>query len=283
MNNMKKLSYPYIAWMVLFIVIPLILIVLFSVTIGEEDGFANLKFSLEHFQRFFDAKYLSILGVSVSLALKATLATLIVGYPMAMIIANSSIKKRNILIFLLVIPMWMNFLLRTYAWLSLLGKNGIINHFIKLLGFTPLNLVYNDGAVLMGMVYNFLPFMILPIYSVLMKLDKSMIEAAEDLGANKLTVFRKIILPLSIPGVVTGITMVFMPAMSTFVISRLLGGGQYLLIGNLIEQEFLWVGDWHFGSAISVVMIVLILLSMAITNRFEDGKGGGRKYGKKMV
>lgn len=282
MNNMKRLSYPYIFWMALFIIIPLILIVVFSVTIGEEDGFANLEFSLEHFQRFFDSKYLSILSISVGLALKATMATLVVGYPMAMIIANSRPKKRNILIFLLVIPMWMNFLLRTYAWLSLLGKNGIINHFIRLLGFKPLNLVYNDGAVLMGMVYNFLPFMILPIYSVLMKLDKNLIEAAEDLGANKLTVFRKIILPLSIPGVVSGITMVFMPAMSTFVISRLLGGGQYLLIGNLIEQEFLWVGDWHFGSAISVVMIVLILVTMAITNRFEDGRGG-RKYGKKTI
>ena len=283
--NMKKLSYPYMAWMALFIIVPLILILIFSLSVGEEDGFASLQFSMEHFQRFFDSKYLSILGVSVSLALKATLVTLIVGYPMAMIIANSKMEKRNILIFLLVIPMWMNFLLRTYAWLSLLGKNGIINHIIKLLGFKPLNLIYNDGAVLMGMVYNFLPFMILPIYSVLIKLDKSLIEAAEDLGANRLTVFRKIIFPLSIPGVVSGITMVFMPAMSTFVISRLLGGGQYLLIGNLIEQEFLWVGDWHFGSAISVVMIILILVTMAITNRFEtrfeQGKGG-RKYGKKM-
>lgn len=279
---MKKLSYPYIAWMVLFIVVPLILVVFFSVTIGEEDGFKNLQFSMEHFKRFIDPKYLSILGISVSLALKATVLTLLVGYPMAYIISKEKIQKRNILIFLLVIPMWMNFLLRTYAWLSLLGKNGIINYIIKLLGFKPLQLVYNDGAVLMGMVYNFLPFMILPIYSVLVKIDKSLIEAAEDLGANKLTVFRKVIFPLSMSGVITGITMVFMPAMSTFVISRLLGGGQYLLIGNLIEQEFLWVGDWHFGSAISVVMIVLILITMAITNKFEDGRGG-KKHAKKII
>jgi len=282
MNKMKRLSYPYILWMAIFIVIPLMLVVVFSLTVGEDNGIASLKFSLEHFERFFDAKYLNILGISLGLALKATLLTLVVGYPMAMIIAGANGKKRNILIFLLVIPMWMNFLLRTYAWLSLLGRNGIINHIIKLLGFKPLNLIYNDGAVLMGMVYNFLPFMILPIYSVLIKLDRSLIEAAEDLGANKLKVFRKIILPLSMPGVVSGITMVFMPAMSTFVISRLLGGGQYLLIGNLIEQEFLWVGDWHFGSAISVVMIILILITMALTNKLEEGKGG-KKYDKKII
>lgn len=280
--NMKKLSYPYIAWMILFIVVPLILVLFFSISIGEEEGFKTIQFSMEHFKRFMDPKYLSILGISVSLALKATILTLLVGYPMAYIISKEKLEKRNILIFLLVIPMWMNFLLRTYAWLSLLGKNGIINHIIKILGFQPLQLVYNDGAVLMGMVYNFLPFMILPIYSVLIKIDKSLIEAAEDLGANKLTVFRKVIFPLSISGVITGITMVFMPAMSTFVISRLLGGGQYLLIGNLIEQEFLWVGDWHFGSAISVIMIILILITMALTNRFDNDRGG-RKYAKKTI
>ncbi len=280
--NTKKLSYPYIFWMALFIVIPLILILFFSLTIGEEDSYKSLQFSIEHFQRFIDPKFLSILGISISLALKATIITLLLGYPMAYIISKYNISKRNILIFLLVIPMWMNFLLRTYAWLSLLGKNGIINNIIQFLGFKPLQLIYNDGSVLMGMVYNFLPFMILPIYSVLIKIDKSLIEAAEDLGGNKLTIFRRIILPLSTPGIVTGITMVFMPAMSTFVISRLLGGGQYLLIGNLIEQEFLWVGDWHFGSAISVVMIIFILITMGITNKLEE-KSGGKKYGKKII
>lgn len=178
------------------------------------------------------------------------------------------------MILLFVIPMWMNFLLRTYAWLTLLGKNGIINSIVTLLGFEPLNLLYNDGAVLLGMVYNFLPFMVLPIYSVLAKIDKSLIEAAEDLGANRFQIFTKVILPLSVPGIITGITMVFMPAVSTFVISRLLGGGQYMLIGNLIEQQFLWVGDWHFGSAISIIMMIFILIAMAITSKFDVQKEG---------
>lgn len=280
--NMKKLSYPYILWMALFIVVPLILIGVLSLTIGGDGDLKSLQFSFEHFQRFFDRKYLSILWVSIALALKSTILTLIIGYPMAMIIAKEDMKVRNIMIFLLVIPMWMNFLLRTYAWLTLLGKHGFINYIITKLGFEPLNLIYNDKAVLLGMIYNFLPFMILPIYSVLIKIDKSLIEAAEDLGANKIKTFFKVIFPLSLPGVVTGITMVFMPAMSTFVISRLLGGGQYLLIGNLIEQQYLWVGDWHFGSSISVIMMILILITMAFTAKFDD-QGGGKKYGKKTI
>lgn len=194
---------------------------------------------------------------------------------MAMIISRENIKKRNVMILLFVVPMWMNFLLRTYAWMTLLGKNGVLNFLIKKLGFTPLNFIYNDNAVLLGMVYNFLPFMVLPIYSVLIKMDKSLIEAAEDLGANKVKVFLKIIFPLSLPGVVSGFTMVFMPALSTFVISRLLGGGQYMLIGNLIEQQFLWTGDWHFGSAISIIMMAFILIGMAITSKFDKDKEGG--------
>jgi spermidine/putrescine transport system permease protein len=261
--------------MVIFIVVPLALILLFSLTTGEEQGIANLKFTLDNFKRFLDPKYIDILWISVSLALKSTAITLLLGYPIAMIISREIPRKRNVMILLLVIPMWMNFLLRTYAWLTLLGKNGFINYIVTKLGFQPLNLIYNDNAVLLGMVYNFLPFMILPIYSVLTKIDKGLIEAAEDLGANKIEVFLKVIFPLSIPGIITGITMVFMPAMSTFVISRLLGGGQYLLIGNLIEQQFLWVGDWHFGSAISIIMMVFILLTMAITAKFDTDKEGG--------
>ena len=273
--KIKWTSYPYILWMVIFIVVPLALILLFSLTTGEEQGIANLKFTLDNFKRFLDPKYIDILWISVSLALKSTAITLLLGYPIAMIISREIPRKRNVMILLLVIPMWMNFLLRTYAWLTLLGKNGFINYIVTKLGFQPLNLIYNDNAVLLGMVYNFLPFMILPIYSVLTKIDKGLIEAAEDLGANKIEVFLKVVFPLSIPGIITGITMVFMPAMSTFVISRLLGGGQYLLIGNLIEQQFLWVGDWHFGSAISIIMMVFILLTMAITAKFDTDKEGG--------
>lgn len=273
--RMKWTSYPYILWMIIFIVVPLALILLYSFTVGEEGGITNLRFTLDNFRRFLDPKYLDVLWISINLALKSTLITLILGYPLAMIIAKEKPKKRNVMILLLVIPMWMNFLLRTYAWLTLLGKNGFINYIITKLGFAPLNLIYNDRAVLLGMVYNFLPFMVLPIYSVLVKIDKSLIEAAEDLGANKFEVFSKVTFPLSIPGIITGITMVFMPAVSTFVISRLLGGGQYMLIGNLVEQQYLWVGDWHFGSAISIIMMAFILVTMAITAKFDNQKEGG--------
>lgn len=273
--KMKRISYPYVLWMIIFTVIPLVLIFMFSITTGEEAGISNLQFTLENFKKFLNSKYIDVLWISISFALKSTAISLLLGYPLAMIISREKINRRNVMIFLLVIPMWMNFLLRTYAWLSLLGKNGFINYIITKLGFQSLNLIYNDGAILLGMVYNFLPFMVLPIYSVLIKIDKSLIEAAKDLGANKREVFLKIILPSSMPGVFTGITMVFMPAVSTFVIPRLLGGGQYLLIGNLIEQQFLWVGDWHFGSAISIIMMVFILLTMGITSKLDKGKEGG--------
>ncbi len=177
-----------------------------------------------------------------------------------------------------VIPMWMNFLLRTYAWLTLLGKSGIINSIIMKLGFQPLELLYNDTAILLGMVYNFLPFMVLPIFSVLTKIDFKLIEAAEDLGANKITTFRRVVFPLSLPGVMTGISMVFIPAVSTFVISDLLGGSKASLIGNLIEQQFRYTGDWHFGSAMSIILMVFILITMALTSKFDkekEGEGGG--------
>jgi len=269
--KMKIFSYPYIVWLAIFIVVPLFLVLFYAVTVVEGG---SLKFTMENLKRFLDKNYLDVLWVSIKLALETTVITLILGYPVGMIIAKEKPSKRNTMILLFVIPMWMNFLLRTYAWLTLLGKNGIVNSIVTLLGFKPLNLLYNDGAVLLGMVYNFLPFMVLPIYSVLVKIDNNLIEAAEDLGANKYQIFAKVTFPLSIPGIITGITMVFMPAVSTFVISRLLGGGQYMLIGNLIEQQFLWVGDWHFGSAISIIMMIFILITMAITSKFDVQKEG---------
>jgi len=269
--KLKVLSYPYVVWIAVFIVVPLALVLLYSFTEGNLE---DLNFTISNFRKFLDSKYLNVLWISVKLALESTVLTLILGYPVALIIAKEKPSKRNTMIFLFVMPMWMNFLLRTYAWLTLLGKNGVINFIIEFLGFKPLDLLYNDGAVLLGMIYNFLPFMVLPIYSVLVKIDNSLIESAEDLGANKFQIFTRIILPLSIPGIITGITMVFMPAVSTFVISRLLGGGQYMLIGNLIEQQFLWVGDWHFGSAISIIMMVFILITMAITSKFDTQKEG---------
>nr|WP_042681079.1 ABC transporter permease [Anaerosalibacter massiliensis] len=262
--------------MIIFIVIPLVLILFFSITSGDVFKIGEFQFTLDNFKRFMNPTYLKVLGRSINLALKSTLICFLLGYPMAMIISREKIKKRNAMILLFILPMWMNFLLRTYAWLTLLGRNGLINYIIKKLGFAPLSLIYNDKAILLGMIYNFLPFMVLPIYSILIKIDKSLIEAAEDLGASKLEVFTKIIFPLSIPGIVSGFTMVFMPAVSTFVITSLLGGGKYMLIGNLVEQQFLWSGDWNFGSAISIVMMIFILISMGIMTKFDgDRKGGG--------
>ena len=193
------------------------------------------------------------------------------------IISQMKSSTRNLLIMLFILPMWMNFLLRTYAWLPILGKTGIINTLLRKIGVAPIQFLYNDGAVLLGMVYNFLPFMVLPLYTILIKMDKDLINAAADLGANKFKVFMKIILPLSVPGIFSGITMVFMPAVSTFVISRLLGGGQYMLVGNLIEQQYTTMGDWNFGSAISIFMMIIILIFMAITSKFDssDSKEGG--------
>lgn len=275
MNN-KKFSfatYPYVVWSALFIIIPLIIVLFFSLTISDVDGY---KFSFENFTRLLKSQYGLIFFRSIKLAFLSTLLCLIVGYPVAYIISKMAPSKRNLIIMLFIVPMWMNFLLRTYAWLPILGKNGLINNILGHFGIGPLSLLYNDGTVLLGMVYNFLPFMVLPIYTVLSKMDESLIQAAEDLGANKFQIFKRIIIPLSIPGIMSGITMVFMPAVSTFVISSLLGGGKYMLLGNLIEQEFTTIGDWNFGSAISIIMMIVILISMAVMNKFDkDDKEGG--------
>ncbi|NLC04785.1 MAG: ABC transporter permease [Tissierellia bacterium] len=270
----KRLAYPYVLWMGIFILIPLLLVVFFAITKGDSQNFSTFTFSIENLKRAFAPLYLKVLVRSVNLALISTIICLIIGYPMAYIISREKPKKRNIMVLMFVIPMWMNFLLRTYAWLTLLGKNGLINTFITKLGFAPLNLIYNDTAVLLGMVYNFLPFMVLPIFSILAKIDKGLIEAAEDLGSDKLTIFQRVIFPLSLPGVVTGITMVFIPAVSTFVISSLLGGNKYNLIGNVIEEQFRYTGDWHFGSSMSIILMIFILITMAATSKFDKGKEG---------
>lgn len=263
---------PYLLWMLIFILVPLALVVYYGVTISSETG---ITFSLANFKRFAEPMYLKVLWRSVKLAIISTIICLVLGYPLAMILAGNSFKQKNVMITLLVIPMWMNFLLRTYAWLTLLEKNGLVNIFLRKLSLPGLNILYTESAVILGMVYNFLPFMVLPIYSVMSKMDYSLVEAAQDLGANEVTVFRRIIFPLSLPGVVSGITMVFMPAVTTFVISRLLGGGQFTLIGNLIEQQFLYVGDWNFGSTMALIMMVLILLSMFFMNSAEGPEGSG--------
>ncbi|WP_130807284.1 ABC transporter permease [Senegalia massiliensis] len=273
---MKRIAaYPYILWSVIFIVLPLILVFLYGITIEDYSSPLGLKFSLENFYRFLEPVYLNVLWRSILLAVISTIICLIIGYPFSFILSKLPIKKRNTYILLVIIPMWMNFLLRTYAWMSILGKKGIINNLLRSIGLPALDLLYNDGAVILGMVYNFLPFMILPIYTVLIKMDKNVLEAAEDLGANKAKVFLKVIFPLSLPGVISGITMVFMPAVSTFVISKLLGGGQYWLIGNLVEEQFLRINDWHFGSTIALVLMIIILFAMAILSKYEDKEEGG--------
>ena len=266
---------PYIVWSTLFIVIPLIIIVFFSFT---QDTASGYSFTLENFKRVLNSQYISVFKRSLILAFESTVLCLILGYPVAYFISKMKSNKRNILIMLFIVPMWMNFLLRTYAWLPILGKNGVINNFLSAIGLNTINILYTDAAVLLGMVYNFLPFMILPIYTVLIKMDNSLIDAAADLGANKRQIFTKVIFPLSMPGVITGITMVFMPAVSTFVISRLLGGGQYMLLGNLIETQFTTMGDWNFGSALAIFMMIIILISMAIMNKFEgtESMEGGK-------
>lgn len=266
---------PYVVWSSLFIVIPLIIVVFFSFTIKSGTGY---KFSLDNIKKLIDPLYFGVFRRSILLAIEATIATLIIGYPVAYLIAKINPRRRNLVIMLFIVPMWMNFLLRTYAWLPILGKNGFINTFLSHFGIGPIGFLYNDIAVLLGMVYNFLPFMVLPIYTTLIKMDQDLVNAASDLGANRFNVFFKITFPLSLPGVLSGITMVFMPAVSTFVISRLLGGGQYTLLGNLIEQQYTAVGDWNFGSSIAIVMMIIILISMAIMSKFEesdDKEGGG--------
>jgi spermidine/putrescine transport system permease protein len=268
----RWISYPYIVWMIIFIVVPLVLVLFYSVTAQTGDG---VRFTAANFRRFVDPIYINVLIRSVVLALISTGICLLLGYPMAMILSSREYSRKKIMYMLIVMPMWMNFLLRTYAWMTLLERNGVINTLLSMLSLPRLDILYTNNAVVLGMVYNFLPFMILPIYSVLTKIDYSVIEAAQDLGGNSFTVFRRVILPLSLPGVISGITMVFMPAVTTFVISRLLGGGQFMLIGNLIEQQFLSSGDWGFGSALSVIMMLLILLSMGLMQRYEQENGGG--------
>ena len=278
MNKRSRLAaYPYIVWSVLFIVVPLIMILFFSFTIDTGSGY---KFSLENFERLMNPIYIRIFGRSMYLAFISTVLCLVIGYPVAYIISKMPESKRNLVIMLFILPIWMNLLLRTYAWMPILSRNGIVNNFLGLFGIEPIQFLYTNGAILLGMVYNFLPFMILPIYTVLSKLDQNLINAAYDLGANKKQIFTKVILPLSMPGIISGITMVFMPAVSTFVIPRLLGGGKDMLIGNVIEQQFTTLSDWHFGSALAIILMILILISMALMSKFdsEEAEGGGRLW-----
>ncbi len=267
-------AYPYVVWAILFTVIPLVMVLIYSVY-DQSTG----TFTLEFVKKCFEPMYLKVILYSFKIALYCTVLCLVIGYPVAMILARTSFKQKNTLLFLVIAPMWMNFLLRTYAWLTILENNGILNKILGFFNLGPYQFLYTEGAVLLGMVYNYLPFMILPIYTVLTKLDNSVVQASYDLGASKLQTFAKVELPLSLPGVYSGIAMVFMPAVTTFVITKLLGGGQQMMIGNVIEKQFLEAGSRSpFGSALSLLLIVVILVSMTISEKLnpdDDSEGGG--------
>ena len=276
MKKRPSIAYPYLIWSIIFIVFPLFIVLYYSFT-SKVNG--ATVFSLENYKTLFSVDYIKVFYRSLKLAFLSTILCLLLGYPIAYIISKMKTKKRNIYILLFILPMWMNFLLRTYSWMAILGKNGFVQRFLNLIGITGVNLLYTDFAVMLGMIYNFLPFMVLPIYTSLINTDNDLVNAAYDLGANKMQVFCKVVFPLSLPGVMSGITMVFMPAVSTFVISRLLGGGQYMLLGNLIEQQFTTAGNWNFGSAISIFMMILILISMAIMSKLDNNnEEGGKNY-----
>ena len=263
----KAISYPYMGWMGLFVVAPILIITLYAFT--TDDG----GFTLSNFQDM--AQYTSAFGRSFLLAAIATVVCLLIGYPRAYLLARESGWLHRMANMLIMLPMWMNFLLRTYSWKFLLERHGLINTLLGLLGLGPFQMIDTQGAIVLGMVYNFLPYMVLPIFSVIEKIDPKVIEAAQDLGADSITVFRRVILPLSLPGVLSGITMVFIPSVSTFAISRLLGGSKTLLLGNLIDMQFLGSAyNPHLGSAISLVMMVIVMVCMAVMNHFGDGEEG---------
>lgn len=266
-KHIKWLSYPYIIWMGGFIVIPLIMIVFYGMT-QKEGGltFTNLTM-------ITDPVNLKALRVALELSLVSTIICLVLAYPLALILNKSKMKSNSFTVLIIVLPMWMNFLLRTIAWQNILEKTGVLNSILRGLHLPTLNIINTPAAIVLGMVYNFLPFMVLPIYNVLIKIDKDTINAARDLGANSLQTFLQIIFPLSLPGVISGITMVFVPSLTTFVISTILGGSKIVLIGNVIEQQFR-LGNWHTGSGLSLVLMIFILLSMAILSKYDKESEG---------
>lgn len=264
----KYLSGPYIIWMIGFTIIPLMMIVIYGLT--DKTG----AFTLENVISIATAEHSKALFLSLGLSFTSTAICLFLAYPLAMILRKKGIGQGSFVVFVFILPMWMNFLLRTLAWQTLLEKNGVVNGLLNFLHLPNISIINTPSAIILGMVYNFLPFMILPIYNVLVKIDDNTINAAKDLGANEVQTFWRIWLPLSLPGIVSGITMVFVPALTTFVISNLLGGSKILLIGNVIEQEFTKGSNWHLGSGLSLVLMVFILLSMALIAKYDkNGEG----------
>jgi len=259
---------PYLIWVVIFIVVPLIMIFYYGMI--DRNG----NFTLDNIFAIASPVHAKALRLAIQLAVIATVICLLLAYPLAYILSQTSINRYGFVVFLFILPMWMNFLLRTLAWQTLLEKTGVINNILAFLRLPPLNIINTPAAIVFGMVYNFLPFMVLPIYNSLLKIDKNVINAARDLGANGFKVLQKIIFPLSLPGIISGITMVFIPALTTFVISNLLGGSKILLIGNVIEEEFTHAGNWHLGSGLSIVLMLFIIVNMIASSIFDkNGEG----------
>ena len=288
MKQYKKRVSPYCFWLFVLTIVPMLLIAFYAFT-AKGTEITTFRFTLDNFFRFIDPIFLSVLMRSFVLGILTTVICLLIGYPIAYMISKCQERTQTLLILLITIPTWINLLMRTYAWMSILSNNGLINHALQTLGFAKMHMMYTDFSVVIGMVYNFLPFMILPIHTSLTNMDKSLTEASMDLGASRVQTFFKITFRLSLSGVLTGVTMVFLPAISAFVIPKMLGGGQYSLIGNFIEQQFITVGNWHFGSAVSLVLAVIVIALMALIYKAEkrtnmsneDEEGGSRRNGKR--
>ena len=264
----RFLAGPYILWMIGFTVIPLIMIIVYGLT--DSEG----RFTLANVAAISSPEHLKTLLLALGLSLASTVICLVMAYPLALILRKKNVGKGSFIVFIFILPMWMNFLLRTMAWQTLLEKNGVINGILSFLHLPNIAVINTPWAIILGMVYNFLPFMVLPIYNVLAKIDDDVINAAKDLGANNWQTITRILIPLSLPGIISGINMVFVPALTTFVISNLLGGSKILLIGNVIEQVFTRGSNWHLGSGLSLVLMVFILVSMALMAKYDrEGEG----------
>lgn len=264
----QLLSGPYLFWAAAFIIIPLLMIVYYGLTNTDGD------FTLLNLAKITTPENLKALGMALLLSFISTVICLLLAYPLAMILTSMNVNQGSFVVLIFILPMWMNFLLRTLAWQNLLEKNGVINSILGFLHLPALEIINTPYAIILGMVYNFLPFMVLPIYNVLSKIDKDVMFAAKDLGASNIQAFFRITFPLSVPGIISGVTMVFVPALTTFVISDLLGGSKILLIGNVIEQEFKQGSNWHVGSGLSLVLMIFIIVSMALIAKYDkDGEG----------
>ena len=257
--NKKLLSLPFIFWSAMFVIVPLCMVFYYGLT--DKSG----AFTLDNILAIATAEHSKALWEALKLSVISTVICLLLAYPLAMILCNMNVNQNSFLVLIFMLPMWMNFLLRTLAWQTLLEKTGVINSILSTLHLPALNIINTPSAIVLGMVYNFLPFMVLPLYNVLVKIDKSVINAAYDLGANGVQTFVRIIFPLSLPGMFSGITMVFVPSLTTFVISKILGGSKILLIGNVIEQEFTQTGNWNLGSGLSIVLMLFIIFNMVIS------------------